>query len=658
MNLKKYIALCGKHGLPMLMLAVTWLGLWQPLTALGNTPNLPVLTYHHILPQAQMEIYQPNNPWTVSVENFYRQLRFLYENDFTAVTNAQVVDFVHHGVPLPPRAVKIHFDDGYYSNFVYAYPILRQFGMIATNFVIGHVVQSLSGEQPPLNHAGLTFANWQTLYDSQLAFEIASHSFDMHRAYGDTDRTVLAMASYEDVLADTLQSFDFVINRYSYAYPWGQHSPTAVRALQSAGIRIAFTTQFGHVTRQSDPMRLPRIMVLQETDLHTFAQFVGSGSGVASPSVIYTHSLANIPVREQFHSAPLVTPTESAPDTPLPDNFNDFVVSFHLLADNIRVERAWLGALYASNGSNQLLRSVDHGESWTVLYSFGRRIDSVYVNDRGYVFVAVTSGRFSPHANSQLFRSVDQGHSFELVLDIESGAPFHWSYASLGNLMFVSEYGYHGTLGGVMDNARRVYRSTDYGQSWEVVFSPTPVHNWHNHVTVLAGDVLYQSIGDFPHQRVLRSTDNGNSFSRTAINTHPTSAIVLDDYILWGLDGYGGVLRYHRHTGRVGATWRPPAPFTGPVYDMLYVHGIIYALFLSYEGAAHPASIWFSRDYGHNWELLGRIDKAPHEGVGLWSIFADGYYAYVAIQTPVHMSYGENRTFFGTLRFELLNGSK
>jgi len=42
--------------------------------------------------------------------------------------------------------------------------------------------------------------------------------------------------------------------------------------------------------------------------------------------------------------------------------------------------------------------------------------------------------------------------------------------------MFVSEYGYHGTLGGVMDNARRIYRSTDYGYSWEVVFSPTSVH--------------------------------------------------------------------------------------------------------------------------------------------------------------------------------------
>jgi hypothetical protein len=84
------------------------------------------------------------------------------------------------------------------------------------------------------------------------------------------------------------------------------------------------------------------------------------------------------------------------------------------------------------------------------------------------------------------------------------------------------------------------------------------------------------------------------------------------------------------------------------------VRGIIYAPFLSYGGYVFPASIWFSEDQGESWQLLGYIEKAPHDGVGLNHIVTDGQFAYIDIGTPVYRD-GAVHMYRGTLRFELLN---
>jgi len=235
--------------------------------------RIPVLVYHHILPDSVNENRQ-DCAWTVSRYNFTMQMRYLHENGFYTPTIDEFEAFILHGRPLPQNSVVIHFDDGYYSNYVYAAPILRHYGLRAVLFAIARDAEYLGETQPPINHRGLTRSAAITLRSNTDVFETASHTHAMHSHAEGTHETVLVRASWEEILADTKHSFEFVGNHTTFAYPHGQYNATVIAALQEAGITTAFTTNTGYVTRRSDPMRLERFTIHRETTLRRFRDIV------------------------------------------------------------------------------------------------------------------------------------------------------------------------------------------------------------------------------------------------------------------------------------------------------------------------------------------------------------------------------------------------
>ena len=339
------------------------------------------------------------------------------------------------------------------------------------------------------------------------------------------------------------------------------------------------------------------------------------------------------------------------------ENFNDFITEHTLLRENIFVQAICDEAIWARGARPpyqvNLLRSTDHGLTWRIVYTFDKPIEGIFVDEHSNVFVSVSADRWSPIPSGMLYKSSDGGETFLSVLIVEAGSILNWNITAGNGVMFVSEYGYKGSSG---NNARRIYRSIDYGNTWEVVFNPAPRAEWHNHkILVTREGVVYQSIGDGENAHIIKSLDNGDTWQTVIEHFHPTSAVEFENHILWGLDSgpVSGISRYDKQTGEMDIVFTLPDPFSGSFYDMAYANGIVYAIAVSYLGAIHPASIWYSRDEGVTWNLLGRIDKEPHHGVGLWNVITDERYAYVAIQTPLFRN-GEIELHWGTLRFELL----
>lgn len=90
--------------------------------------EVPILLYHNISEtyingQADMHI---------TPDMFEEHMKMLNDAGYTAVSITDAAN----GAVMPENPVVITFDDGYYSNYEFGYPILQKYNMCATIFVI------------------------------------------------------------------------------------------------------------------------------------------------------------------------------------------------------------------------------------------------------------------------------------------------------------------------------------------------------------------------------------------------------------------------------------------------------------------------------------------------------------------------------------------
>lgn len=100
---------------------------------------LPVLMYHHVTPNDGLV--------TVSPATFRAQMRWLASHGYRGVGCRDLERFLA-GEALPEKSVLITFDDGYLDNYVYAHPVLKEFGLHAVIFLVTDWI----GESQPRRH--------------------------------------------------------------------------------------------------------------------------------------------------------------------------------------------------------------------------------------------------------------------------------------------------------------------------------------------------------------------------------------------------------------------------------------------------------------------------------------------------------------------------
>lgn len=100
----------------------------------ASWPNrLTTLCYHGVL-QKTLGPDDHGFYTTVSATGFRPQLEWIGRH-FNVVSCSQVRKHYLEGHSLPPRALLITFDDGYWNNLAQAAPILREYGFPATFFI-------------------------------------------------------------------------------------------------------------------------------------------------------------------------------------------------------------------------------------------------------------------------------------------------------------------------------------------------------------------------------------------------------------------------------------------------------------------------------------------------------------------------------------------
>lgn len=201
------------------------------------TYTLPIVMYHSILKDAGR-----HGKYVLSPDMLARDLDILQSKGYQTVTVSDVVAFVQQGTPLPDKPVMLTFDDGYYNNYVYAYPLLRERNMKAVISVIGS--QTALFTQNGEENAYWSHVTLDHLRQMRDVFEIQNHSWSLHQ-YGER-RGVLRMRGesaeeYTSMLReDTAQTQKLLTEAglptpICYTYPFGARSDESAEIIHALG---------------------------------------------------------------------------------------------------------------------------------------------------------------------------------------------------------------------------------------------------------------------------------------------------------------------------------------------------------------------------------------------------------------------------------------
>jgi peptidoglycan/xylan/chitin deacetylase (PgdA/CDA1 family) len=237
----------------------------------ADEKGLPILLYHHLIPERDMMFYKENG-LVISEELFDKHMKYLFDNGYHTATVAELRDYLFNGKSLPDKSVMITFDDGYMSNYIFAYPILKKYDFNAVLFTITACLQT----QDQIYHTNkLDMMSWIQIAASTDVFETGSHTDNMHNA-SKNGKTALMEASPELAEQDIALSLKRVSNSKIFAYPMGQYNQSILDILKRHGVEMGFTTRGGYVTRVSDAMQLKRITIFSDCDIVRFADYVSA----------------------------------------------------------------------------------------------------------------------------------------------------------------------------------------------------------------------------------------------------------------------------------------------------------------------------------------------------------------------------------------------
>ena len=236
---------------------------------------LPVLMYHHISPKPGLV--------TCSPDNFRAHMQWLAENGWKTLSTDEFTQVLASG-EVPKKSVLVTFDDGYLDNWVYAHPVLKEFGQRATLFLITgwmgegavrpHAGQSGVPEVPThgqamaaaaegkLDEAFLRWSEVEAMRDAG-TFDFHSHTHTHTR----WDREIADQAERDQALADDLAASRAAlaarlgVDSPHLCWPQGYYDAAYHRVAQATGFTHLYTTEHGVVRRDTDPARIPRLVI-------------------------------------------------------------------------------------------------------------------------------------------------------------------------------------------------------------------------------------------------------------------------------------------------------------------------------------------------------------------------------------------------------------
>jgi peptidoglycan/xylan/chitin deacetylase (PgdA/CDA1 family) len=212
-----------------------------------------VLMYHTF----EASSVQPADPfYCVPRQTFRNHLLLVREKQCRVVSPGEIA----FGVAHDEKVVSITIDDGDSSIYSVALPLLIEFGMTATVFLVTGLVGSPG------------FLDWEQVQECRqggISFQSHSHThprFDLLTDEEIREEMRRSKAVLEDALGEQVEGF---------AIPGGAGNLASIAGIaHDVGYSYVATSEWGYNRPKPAPYRLERISVMTNQDITTFGRFL------------------------------------------------------------------------------------------------------------------------------------------------------------------------------------------------------------------------------------------------------------------------------------------------------------------------------------------------------------------------------------------------
>ena len=210
--------------------------------------ELPILMYHGITEKPSKV-----SKFVISKDMLKKDMEYMKKHGYETVVMDDVIAYVKEGKPLPEKPIMLTFDDGYYNNYCYAYPLLKEYNMKAVISIIGRFTDlytDVPDENPAYSH--MTWNEVQEMMSSGLV-EFQNHSYNLHTNDGGRNGCKKKWGESTDSYAKCLKEDIGLLQQEmqlhtgytptTFTYPFGGISDASSEILREMGFEATLSCE-------------------------------------------------------------------------------------------------------------------------------------------------------------------------------------------------------------------------------------------------------------------------------------------------------------------------------------------------------------------------------------------------------------------------------
>jgi peptidoglycan/xylan/chitin deacetylase (PgdA/CDA1 family) len=216
--------------------------------------KIPILMYH--------SISDGNNPLSVSIENFDKQMRFMSQNGYKTMSLQKLTN-------IPDRkSFIITFDDGYEDIFLNALPILKKYDFTATCFFVSNFI----GKYNAWDENKKEFIKLNLMNINQISLwidnnmDVGSHTSDhknlVNLDYNEKTLQIINPKKYFNEV--------FKLDVKTFSYPFGSFDDECFNIVKDNYNFAVTTNRSRYIFNKFNNCKLPRVPINKKDNIFKF----------------------------------------------------------------------------------------------------------------------------------------------------------------------------------------------------------------------------------------------------------------------------------------------------------------------------------------------------------------------------------------------------